>query len=78
MLEMVGIKFTLLDVEVDEDRHFAEIRVNMSPACRRKKRKLPPAKSQRHSRRGGHDSLYGWKIMNKPKDAEDAGRMLTC
>jgi len=77
MLEMVGINFTLLDVEVDEDNHFAdnpgEYVVTLSG-----KKALEAAKQISSGIIATADTIVylDEKILNKPADHEDARRML--
>ena len=77
MLEMVGIKFTLLETEVDEENHFAdnprEYVISLSG-----KKADAAAQTVREGIIAAADTIVylDGKILNKPKDAEDARRML--
>ncbi len=77
MLEMVGIKFTLLEIDVDEANHFAnnprEYVINLSG-----KKAEEAAKTITEGIIATADTIVylDGKILNKPKDTDDARRML--
>ncbi len=77
MLEMVGIKFTLLEIDVDEANHFAnnprECVINLSG-----KKAEEAAKTITEGIIATADTIVylDGKILNKPKDTDDARRML--
>ncbi|MCL4510778.1 MAG: Maf family protein [Bacteroidetes bacterium] len=77
MLEMVGIKFTLLEIDVDEANHFAnnprEYVINLSG-----KKAEEAAKTIAEGIIATADTIVylDGKILNKPKDTDDARRML--
>ena len=75
MLEMVGIKFTLLEIDVDEANHFAnnprECVINLSG-----KKAEEAAKTITEGIIATADTIVylDGKILNKPKDTDDARR----
>ncbi|HEY9166990.1 MAG TPA: Maf family protein [Candidatus Kryptonia bacterium] len=77
ILEMVGIKFTLLDVEVDETNHFAnnpeEYVISLSG-----KKADEAAKKVTSGIIATADTIVylDGKVLNKPIDADDARKML--
>ncbi len=77
MLEMVGIEFTLLDMEVDEDNHFAENPREYVISLSEKKAEEASKKIGRGIVATADTIVYlDGKILNKPVDEEDARRML--
>ncbi len=77
MLEMVGIKFTLLDVEVDEDNHFADNPEEYVMSLSEKKAKEAAIQIKNGIIVTADTIVYvDGKILNKPVDAADAHRML--
>jgi len=77
MLEMVGIKFTQLDVEVDEDNHFADNPGDYVISLSRKKAEEAATKISEGIVATADTIVFiDGQIINKPKDAEDARRML--
>ena len=74
---MVGIKFTLLDVEVDEDSHFADDPLEYVTSLSEKKARVAATKINEGIVAAADTIVYlNGQILNKPKDAEDAARML--
>jgi septum formation protein len=83
---MVGIKFTLLDVEVDEESHF--VPTSPDPLGIKSPRELVMSLSGKKARAAANkipegiiaaaDTIVylGGRILNKPKDPADAFRML--
>ena len=77
MLEMVGIKFTLLDVEVDEDNHFADNPEEYVMSLSEKKAREAAGQIEKGIIATADTIVYiDGKILNKPVDADDARRML--
>lgn len=77
ILEMVGIKFTLLDVEVDEDNHFADNPREYVMSLSEKKARSAAEKITEGIVATADTIVYlDGQILNKPKDTEDARRML--
>ncbi len=77
MLEMVGIKFTLLDVEVDEDNHFADNPHEYVMSLSEKKARAAAAQVKDGIVATADTIVYlNGQILNKPRDAGDATRML--
>jgi septum formation protein len=77
ILEMVGIKFTLLDVEVDEDNHFADNPREYVMSLSEKKARAASEKITEGIIATADTIVYlDGQILNKPKDADDAARML--
>ncbi|MGO9480230.1 MAG: Maf family protein [Candidatus Kryptoniota bacterium] len=77
MLEMVGIKFTPLDVEIDEDKHFAESPAEYVLTLSEKKAVEAACKITNGIVAAADTIVYvDGQILNKPKDAEDARKML--
>ncbi|HUI29881.1 MAG TPA: Maf family protein [Candidatus Acidoferrales bacterium] len=77
ILEMVGIKFTLLDVEVDEDNHFVDNPREYVITLSEKKARAASTKIAKGIVATADTIVYlGGQVLNKPKDAEDAERML--
>ncbi len=77
ILEMVGIKFTLLDVEVDEDNHFADNPRDYVMSLSEKKGRAASKKISEGIVAAADTIVYlDGQILNKPKDADDAARML--
>ncbi len=78
MLEMVGIKFTLLDVGIDEDKHYAENPSDYVLSLSEKKA-VEAAHRITNGIVAAADTIVcvDGQILNKPKDAGDARRMLT-
>lgn len=86
ILKMVGIKFTLLDVEVDEDSHF--VPTSPDPFGTNNSRELVISLSEKKARAAADKIAQGivaaadtivfldGRILNKPKDPADAVRML--
>jgi septum formation protein len=77
ILEMVGIKFTIVDVEVDEDNHVADNpRAHVISLSEKKARAA--AKNITEGIVASADTIVylDGQILNKPKDADDAARML--
>ena len=78
MLEMVGMEFTPLDIEIDEDKHFAdnpaEFVLNLS-----EKKAIDAAKRITAGIIAAADTIVylDGQVLNKPRDEEDATRMLT-
>ncbi|MFZ1083010.1 MAG: nucleoside triphosphate pyrophosphatase [Candidatus Kryptoniota bacterium] len=77
MLEMVGIKFTLLDIEMDEDKHLAESPSDYVLSLSEKKA-VEAAHGITNGIVAAADTIVyiDGQILNKPKDAGDARRML--
>ena len=74
---MVGIKFTLLDVEVDEDNHFADNPRDYVMSLSEKKGRAASKKISEGIVAAADTIVYlDGQILNKPKDADDAARML--
>ncbi len=74
---MVGIKFTVLDVEVDEDSHSADNPCEYVTSLAKKKAKAASRKISEGIVAAADTIVYlDGKVINKPKDAEDAVRML--
>ena len=77
ILEMVGIKFTLLDVEVDEDNHFADNPEDYVMSLSEKKAREAAAQIKKGIIATADTIVYiDGRILNKPVDADDARRML--
>ncbi len=77
MLEMVGIKFTLLDVEVDEDNHFADNPEEYVMSLSEKKARAAAGSVKEGTIATADTIVYiDGKVLNKPVDADDARRML--
>ena len=77
ILEMVGIKFSLLDVEVDEDNHFADNPREYVMSLSEKKALAVSDKIKSGIVATADTIVYlDGQILNKPKDAADAVRML--
>lgn len=86
ILKMVGIKFTLLDVEVDEESHF--VPTGSDPFGTKSPRELVISLSEKKARAAASKISEGivaaadtivyldGRILNKPKDPADAVRML--
>lgn len=77
MLDMVGIKYTLLDMEVDEDNHFADNPEEYAMSLAEKKAREAATMIEKGIVATADTIVYiDGKILNKPVDAEDARRML--
>ena len=77
MLDMVGIKFTLLNVEVDEDNHFADNPEEYVMSLSEKKAREAAEQIEKGIIAAADTIVYiDGKILNKPVDADDARRML--
>ena len=77
MLEMVGMKFTILDIEVDEDNHFADNPEEYVMSLSAKKAHEASTRISGGIIAAADTIVYlEGKILNKPLDAEDARRML--
>ena len=77
MLDMVGIKFTLLDVEVDEDNHFADNPEEYVMSLSEKKAREAASQIEGGIVATADTIVYiDGTILNKPTDAADARRML--
>jgi septum formation protein len=77
MLEMVGIRFTLLEIEVDEDSHFADNPSDYVINLSGKKAKEASSRIKEGIVAAADTIVYlEGQVLNKPKDAEDARRML--
>ena len=78
ILEMVGINFTLLDVEVDEDNHFSDNPREYVISLSEKKARTASKKIKRGILAAADTIVYlDGRVLNKPKDAGDALSMLT-
>jgi len=78
MLEMVGIKFILLDIEVDEDKHFAENPSDYVLSLSEEKTVEAARKITNGIVAAADTIVYvDGQILNKPKDADNARQMLT-
>jgi septum formation protein len=74
---MVGIRFTLIDVEVDEDNHFANNPREYVISLSEKKARAASEKIAKGIVAAADTIVYlDGQILNKPKDADDAVRML--
>lgn len=77
MLEMVGIQFTLIDMEVDEDNHFADNPREYVITLSGKKAEEAAKRISKGIVATADTIVYlDGKVMNKPADEEDARRML--
>ncbi len=77
MLEMVGIQFTLIDIEVDEDNHFADNPREYVITLSGKKAEEAAKRISKGIVATADTIVYlDGKVMNKPADEEDARRML--
>ncbi|MCL4540450.1 MAG: Maf family protein [Bacteroidetes bacterium] len=77
MLEMVGIQFTLIDIEVDEDNHFADNPREYVITLSGKKAEEAAKRISEGIVATADTIVYlDGKILNKPVDEEDAKRML--
>jgi nucleoside triphosphate pyrophosphatase len=77
ILEMVGIKFTLLDVEVDEDNHFADDPRKYVMSLSEKKATVAAEGITQGIVAAADTIVYlDGLVLNKPKDAADAVKML--
>lgn len=77
MLDMVGIKYTLLDMEVDEENHFADNPEEYVMSLSEKKAREAATMIEKGIVATADTIVYiDGKILNKPVDAEDARRML--
>ena len=77
ILEMVGIKFTLLDIEVDEDDHIADGPSNYVITLSGKKAEEASSRINEGIVATADTIVYlDGQVLNKPKDVEDARRML--
>ncbi len=78
MLDMVGIKYTLLDTEVDEDNHFADDAEEYVMSLSEKKARRAAVMIKEGIIAAADTIVYvDGRILNKPIDAQDARRMLT-
>ena len=78
MLEMVGIQFTLIDIEVDEDNHFADNPREYVITLSGKKAEEAAKRISKGIVATADTIVYlDGKVMNKPADEEDARRMLS-
>jgi len=78
MLEMIGINFSLLDIEVDEDKHFAENPGEYVLNLSEKKANEAAGKIANGIIAAADTIVYiNGQVLNKPKDADDARRMLS-
>jgi nucleoside triphosphate pyrophosphatase len=78
ILEMVGMNFTLLDVEVDEDNHFADNPEEYVMSLSAKKAKAASVQIEAGIIAAADTIVYvDRKVLNKPLDGEDARRMLS-
>lgn len=77
MLDMVGIKYTLLDMEVDEDNHFADNPEEYVMSLSEKKAREAASMIMEGIVATADTIVYiDGQILNKPVDASDARRML--
>ncbi len=77
MLQMVGINFTPLDIEVDEDNHFADNPEEYVMSLSEKKARHASALIKEGIIATADTIVYiDGQILNKPTDPEDARRML--
>lgn len=77
MLEMVGIEFTPLDIEVDEDGHLADSPSEFVITLSGKKAEEASSKIKEGIVAAADTIVYlDGQVLNKPKDVEDARRML--
>lgn len=77
MLDMVGIEYTLLDMEVDEDNHFADNPEEYVMSLSEKKARRAATMIKEGIVATADTIVYiDGKILNKPIDDEDARRML--
>ena len=78
MLEMVGIQFTLIDIEIDEDNHFADNPREYVITLSGKKAEEAAKRISKGIVVTADTIVYlDGKVMNKPVDEEDARRMLS-
>ncbi len=78
ILEMVGMKFTLLDIEVDEDNHFADNPEEYVMSLSEKKAREASTRIKAGIVATADTIVYiDGKVLNKPLDAQDARGMLT-
>lgn len=74
---MVGMKYTPLDIEVDEDNHFADNPEEYVMSLSEKKAREAAARISKGIIATADTIVYiDGRILNKPLDAEDARRML--
>lgn len=77
MLKMIGMKFTLLDIEVDEDNHFADNPREYVITLSGKKAQEAAKKISSGIVATADTIVYlDGKILNKPVDERDARNML--
>ena len=74
---MVGIRFTLLDIELDEKDHFADNPREYVMSLSEKKARAAAARISEGIVATADTIVYlDGQVLNKPEDAEDATRML--